>query len=88
MHEMGGEVEGLFFLSGLWAGFAWAKSPDHVRRAGARWANLSCLSPFVSVDLLSAQACGGSIQTSVNALSDDVLGRCEVFEETQIGGER
>ncbi|XP_009696613.1 PREDICTED: T-complex protein 1 subunit eta isoform X2 [Cariama cristata] len=33
-------------------------------------------------------ACGGSIQTSVNALSDDVLGRCEVFEETQIGGER
>ncbi|XP_010163083.1 T-complex protein 1 subunit eta, partial [Antrostomus carolinensis] len=33
-------------------------------------------------------ACGGSIQTSVNALSDDVLGRCELFEETQIGGER
>uniref|UniRef100_A0A8C6Z9L0 T-complex protein 1 subunit eta n=1 Tax=Nothoprocta perdicaria TaxID=30464 RepID=A0A8C6Z9L0_NOTPE len=33
-------------------------------------------------------ACGGSIQTSVNALSDDVLGRCEVFEETQIGGDR
>ncbi|XP_027516294.1 T-complex protein 1 subunit eta isoform X1 [Corapipo altera] len=33
-------------------------------------------------------ACGGSIQTSVNALTDDVLGRCELFEETQIGGER
>ncbi|XP_023801289.1 T-complex protein 1 subunit eta [Cyanistes caeruleus] len=33
-------------------------------------------------------ACGGSIQTSVNALSDDVLGHCELFEETQIGGER
>ncbi|CAD7673038.1 unnamed protein product [Nyctereutes procyonoides] len=33
-------------------------------------------------------ACGGSIQTSVNALSADVLGRCQVFEETQIGGER
>uniref|UniRef100_A0A8C5XXL5 T-complex protein 1 subunit eta n=1 Tax=Microcebus murinus TaxID=30608 RepID=A0A8C5XXL5_MICMU len=33
-------------------------------------------------------ACGGSIQTSVNALSKDVLGRCQVFEETQIGGER
>ncbi|OXB63005.1 hypothetical protein ASZ78_003100 [Callipepla squamata] len=33
-------------------------------------------------------ACGGSIQTSVNALSDDVLGRCELFEETQIGGDR
>ncbi|NXD09048.1 TCPH protein, partial [Nothocercus nigrocapillus] len=38
--------------------------------------------------LPSVQACGGSIQTSVNALSDDVLGRCEVFEETQIGGDR
>uniref|UniRef100_M3Y9R5 T-complex protein 1 subunit eta n=1 Tax=Mustela putorius furo TaxID=9669 RepID=M3Y9R5_MUSPF len=33
-------------------------------------------------------ACGGSIQTSVNALSSDVLGRCQIFEETQIGGER
>uniref|UniRef100_G1NKT2 T-complex protein 1 subunit eta n=2 Tax=Meleagris gallopavo TaxID=9103 RepID=G1NKT2_MELGA len=33
-------------------------------------------------------ACGGSIQTSVNALSDDVLGHCELFEEAQIGGDR
>jgi len=33
-------------------------------------------------------ACGGSIQTTVAGLSDDVLGTCEVFEETQIGGER
>nr|KAF6307679.1 chaperonin containing TCP1 subunit 7 [Myotis myotis] len=33
-------------------------------------------------------ACGGSIQTSVNALTADVLGHCQVFEETQIGGER
>lgn len=33
-------------------------------------------------------ACGGSIQTSVNALIPDVLGHCQVFEETQIGGER
>uniref|UniRef100_A0A2K5QVP6 T-complex protein 1 subunit eta n=1 Tax=Cebus imitator TaxID=2715852 RepID=A0A2K5QVP6_CEBIM len=33
-------------------------------------------------------ACGGSIRTSVNALSADVLGRCQVFEETQNGGER
>uniref|UniRef100_A0A0N4SV00 T-complex protein 1 subunit eta n=1 Tax=Mus musculus TaxID=10090 RepID=A0A0N4SV00_MOUSE len=33
-------------------------------------------------------ACGGSIQTSVNALVPDVLGHCQVFEETQIGGER
>lgn len=34
------------------------------------------------------QACGGSIQTSVNVLTPDVLGHCQVFEETQIGGER
>ena len=33
-------------------------------------------------------ACGGSIQTSVNALVPYVLGHCQVFEETQIGGER
>ena len=34
------------------------------------------------------KACGGSIQTSVNNLTDDDLGRCENFEEQQIGGER
>lgn len=34
------------------------------------------------------QACGGSIQTSVGALTDDVLGQCELFEEVQVGGER
>ncbi|XP_064421016.1 T-complex protein 1 subunit eta [Latimeria chalumnae] len=33
-------------------------------------------------------ACGGSIQTSVGTLTDDVLGQCSVFEEVQIGGER
>uniref|UniRef100_A0A8C8UBB3 T-complex protein 1 subunit eta n=1 Tax=Peromyscus maniculatus bairdii TaxID=230844 RepID=A0A8C8UBB3_PERMB len=33
-------------------------------------------------------ACGASIQTSVNSLNPDVLGHCQVFEETQIGGER
>uniref|UniRef100_A0A8C8DEP3 T-complex protein 1 subunit eta n=1 Tax=Oncorhynchus tshawytscha TaxID=74940 RepID=A0A8C8DEP3_ONCTS len=32
-------------------------------------------------------ACGGSIQTSVGSMTDDVLGRCEVFEEVQVGGE-
>ena len=31
-------------------------------------------------------ACGGSIQTSVNELLSDVLGRCQAFEETQTGG--
>merc|ERR1711962_779404 len=34
------------------------------------------------------KACGGSIQTSVQNLTDDVLGRCEEFEEEQVGGER
>lgn len=34
------------------------------------------------------QACGGSIQTSVGALTEDVLGQCELFEEVQVGGER
>jgi len=34
------------------------------------------------------KACGGSIQTTVNDLSDDTLGYCELFEEKQVGGER
>nr|CAB3229010.1 T-complex protein 1 subunit eta [Phallusia mammillata] len=34
------------------------------------------------------KACGGSIQTSVQQLTDDVLGTCEEFEEEQVGGER
>ncbi|XP_078062062.1 T-complex protein 1 subunit eta [Mustelus asterias] len=33
-------------------------------------------------------ACGGSIQTSVNALTGDVLGQCALFEEAQVGSER
>lgn len=34
------------------------------------------------------KACGGAIQTTINKLTDDVLGRCELFEEEQIGGDR
>jgi len=34
------------------------------------------------------KACGGSIQTSVQQLTQDVLGSCSDFEEVQIGGER
>eukprot|EP00745_Piridium_sociabile_P001174 TRINITY_DN107191_c0_g1_i1.p1 TRINITY_DN107191_c0_g1~~TRINITY_DN107191_c0_g1_i1.p1 ORF type:complete len:559 (-),score=180.58 TRINITY_DN107191_c0_g1_i1:257-1891(-) len=34
------------------------------------------------------KACGGSIQTTVQNLSPDVLGTCELFDEVQIGGER
>eukprot|EP00914_Ancora_sagittata_P013289 GHVO01025849.1.p1 GENE.GHVO01025849.1~~GHVO01025849.1.p1 ORF type:complete len:556 (-),score=84.02 GHVO01025849.1:164-1801(-) len=33
-------------------------------------------------------ACGGSIQTTVSSISDEVLGMCVDFEEIQIGGER
>lgn len=34
------------------------------------------------------RACGGSILTTCNDLKDENLGRCGLFEETQIGGER
>merc|ERR1712119_231297 len=34
------------------------------------------------------KSCGGSIQSTVNDLSDDTLGGCELFEEKQVGGER
>eukprot|EP00730_Choanoeca_flexa_P014161 TRINITY_DN6089_c0_g1_i1.p1 TRINITY_DN6089_c0_g1~~TRINITY_DN6089_c0_g1_i1.p1 ORF type:complete len:561 (+),score=185.80 TRINITY_DN6089_c0_g1_i1:77-1759(+) len=34
------------------------------------------------------QACGGQVQSSVNNLTDDILGSCELFEERQVGGER
>jgi len=36
----------------------------------------------------TAKACGGQVQTSVNNLSDNVLGTCEHFQEKQVGGER
>jgi T-complex protein 1 subunit eta len=34
------------------------------------------------------KACGGSIQTTVQGLTEDMLGLCEEFEEVQIGSER
>ncbi len=34
------------------------------------------------------KACGGSVQTTVSKLTNDVLGKCASFEEQQIGGER
>ncbi|XP_018328292.1 T-complex protein 1 subunit eta [Agrilus planipennis] len=34
------------------------------------------------------KACGGAVMTTVNDLSDNVLGNCDLFEERQIGGER
>ncbi|KAF9621666.1 hypothetical protein IFM89_025577 [Coptis chinensis] len=35
-----------------------------------------------------AAASGGTVQTSVNNVIDEVLGTCEVFEERQVGNER
>lgn len=46
-----------------------------------------CLIFMGSVSCL-LQACGGSIQTSVQSLTPDVLGTCELFDEEQVGGER
>ena len=51
--------------------------------------NMFCAGRVPEEDLKrTVMACAGSIQTSVNTLSSDVLGHCQVFEETQIGGER
>lgn len=36
----------------------------------------------------TVKSCGGSLQTSVNSLTEDVMGACELFEERQVGGER
>ncbi|XP_074642249.1 T-complex protein 1 subunit eta-like [Tubulanus polymorphus] len=51
--------------------------------------DLFCAGRVVDEDLKrTLKACGGSIQTSVQSLKQDVLGACELFEEVQIGGER
>uniref|UniRef100_H2Z7T7 T-complex protein 1 subunit eta n=1 Tax=Ciona savignyi TaxID=51511 RepID=H2Z7T7_CIOSA len=51
--------------------------------------DMFCAGRVVEQDLKrTMMACGGSIQTSVQHLTDDVLGTCEVFEEEQVGGER
>lgn len=48
-----------------------------------------CAGRVADVDLKrTMKACGGAVQTSVESLTKDVLGNCEVFEEQQIGGER
>lgn len=51
--------------------------------------DMFCAGRVQEDDLLrTMKACGGAIQTSVNSMTDDILGRCELFEEKQIGGER
>jgi len=34
------------------------------------------------------KACGGAVQTSVNSITEDVLGTCGTFEERKVGAER
>ncbi|XP_063781450.1 T-complex protein 1 subunit eta [Pseudophryne corroboree] len=51
--------------------------------------DLFCAGRVAEEDLRrTMMACGGSIQTSVNSLTEDVLGQCSLFEESQVGGER
>ena len=50
---------------------------------------LFCAGRVPSDDLARlAKATGGVVQTTVNGLTDDVLGSCGKFEEVQLGGER
>merc|ERR1712025_309692 len=51
--------------------------------------DIFCAGRVVFEDLQrTMKACGGSIQTSIHSMTDDILGTCEDFEEVQIGGER
>ena len=59
------------------------------KKAGWSFRDMFCAGRVVEEDLKrTMKACGGAIQTSVNGMTDDVLGRCELFEEEQIGVER
>ncbi|XP_064994723.1 T-complex protein 1 subunit eta-like isoform X1 [Musa acuminata AAA Group] len=51
--------------------------------------DIFCAGRVTEEDLLRvAAATGGTVQTSVNNVIDEVLGSCEVFEERQVGNER
>lgn len=51
--------------------------------------DLFCAGRVIEDDLKrTMKACGGAIQSTVENLTDDVLGRCASFQEEQIGGER
>nr|BAH22755.1 eta subunit of chaperonin containing t-complex polypeptide 1 [Theileria sergenti] len=48
-----------------------------------------CNGRVEEADLIrTSKATGASIQTTLNNLSTEVLGRCDTFEEVQVGGER
>ncbi|KAG6528535.1 hypothetical protein ZIOFF_010710 [Zingiber officinale] len=51
--------------------------------------DIFCAGRVIEEDLQHVDAViGGTIQTSVNNVIDEVLGSCEVFEERQVGNER
>ncbi|CAL8096535.1 unnamed protein product [Calicophoron daubneyi] len=51
--------------------------------------DMFCAGRVPEEDLQRTQmACGGSVQTTVQGLSENALGTCETFEEVQIGSER
>lgn len=51
--------------------------------------NMFCAGRVSDEDLQRViEACGGSVQTSVNNLKPENLGTCELFQEEQIGNER
>jgi len=51
--------------------------------------DLFCAGRVPEEDLKRTQkACGGAVQSTVEGINDAVLGRCELFEEQQIGSER
>uniref|UniRef100_A0A336LHQ7 T-complex protein 1 subunit eta n=1 Tax=Culicoides sonorensis TaxID=179676 RepID=A0A336LHQ7_CULSO len=51
--------------------------------------DMFCAGRVVEEDLKrTMKACGGAVMTTVHDLNDSVLGRCAVFDERQVGGER
>lgn len=51
--------------------------------------DMFCAGRVVEEDLKrTMKACGGAVMTTVQDLNDSVLGRCDLFDERQVGGDR
>lgn len=51
--------------------------------------DMFCAGRVVEDDLKrTLKGCGGAVMTTVHDLNDSVLGKCDLFEERQIGGDR
>ena len=51
--------------------------------------NMFCAGRVADEDLKrTMKACGGAVMTTVHDINEKALGKCELFEEKQIGGER